>query len=101
ELEFEAARILKGMERPGTADRDINALNKLGYLQNDPIINPYLTDAEAWVIKTNVKRGLIHLNRKDVTLTDARVFDTDNVCYNATFRDAFFWNDPRGVFGSA
>lgn len=99
-LEFEACRILKGMERPGTADRDINALKYKDYLQVDPIISPYLTDDDAWFLKTDVKDGLIYINRRSMEIERDNDFDTENAKFKATFRDVFGWNDPRGIFGS-
>lgn len=100
DLEFEANRVLKSKERPGTADRDINALSQLGYLQNAPIVNPYLTDADAWFCKTDVPDGLIYINRRSMAIDEDNDFDTENMLVKATFRDVFGWNDYRGIFGS-
>lgn len=100
ELEFEVCRILKGKERPGTADRDINALMYKDYLQNDPIINPYLTDSDAWFVKTDVEDGLIYLNRREMEIEDDNDFNTENARFKVTFRDVFGWNDYRGIFGT-
>jgi hypothetical protein len=100
DLEFELCRILDGKERVGTADREINALNKKSYLGMTPVINPYLTDSDAWFLKTDVDHGLIHLDRRGMEIESDNDHDTQNASYIATFRDAFFWNDPRGIYGS-
>lgn len=100
ESEFLACRLLQNKDRPGTADRDINALKYKNYLQMDPIISPYLTDTDSWFIKTDVPEGLIHLVRRDMEVESDNETDTQNANYIMTFRDAFFWNDPRAIYGS-
>lgn len=100
DLEFDLCRIMDGKERAGTANRDINALGRKGYIGGSPVINPYLTDSDAWFLKTDVDKGLIHLNRRGMAIESDNDHDTQNASYIATFRDAFLWNDARGVYGS-
>lgn len=99
ELMFEAQRILGGKERPGTTDRDINVLNRMGKFK-DIVESPYLTDADAWFILTNVKHGLKHFERRADEFSQDNDFDTGNAKFKATARYSFGWTDPKGIYGS-
>lgn len=99
DLTFEAERILKTVGRVGTADNDINALNAMGKF-NKVVSNHYLTDTDAWFIRTNTPDGLKHFERRSDDFTQDNDFDTDNAKYKATGRYSFGWTDPRGIFGS-
>lgn len=99
DLEFETERTLKSTGRPQTADNDINALNSMGKFK-DVVATPYLTDADAWFIKTSVKKGLRHFEREAPRFSQDNDFDTDNAKYKTTFRGSWGWTDPKGIFGS-
>ena len=64
-------------------------------------VNQYLTDADAWFIRTNVKDGMKHFVRRadDFDMDDD--WDTDNAKYKATARYSFGWTDPRALYGTA
>lgn len=99
EIEFDTARILKNVDRPGTADRDINALVKLNKY-GGMVVNNYLTDTDAWFIKTNVKNGMKYFERRGDSFEMDNDFDTENAKFKASFRCSFGWTDPRGLYGS-
>ena len=99
DLEFEANRILKGHERPATAERDINALNMMGIIK-EIVATPYLTDTDAWFLRTDVRDGLKHFERREDDFTQDNDFDTDNAKFKATGRYSFGATDKRGIFGS-
>ncbi|MEI6183893.1 MAG: hypothetical protein WCP65_00080 [Bacteroidota bacterium] len=100
QLQFEAQRILKNMDRPGTAERDINAMVSLGMLPGGIVMNHYLTDTDAFFIKTDVAEGLKHFSRRALEIKDDSDFDTENVKFKASERFSFGWTDPRGIYGS-
>lgn len=100
ELEFESTRILKSVQRVGTDHNDINAMRELGMLPNGVSIWDYLTDPDAWFIKTDADEGMIRQQRRAMALTQDNDFDTDNACMKATERYAFGWADWRGIYGS-
>jgi hypothetical protein len=100
EQEFEAARILKSQGRVGTDVNDINALKELGKFRKGMTINHYLTDVDAWFIRTNAPNGMKYFSRRDDEFTTDNDFDTENAKFKATFRCSFGWTDPRGLFGS-
>jgi len=99
-LVYEAKRILAGSERPGTANRDINALNSLNVIP-DVFVNNYLTDSDAWFIRTNAPSGMCWFDREGVEFTKDDDFDTDNAKAKAYMRFVTLWGDWRGLFGSA
>lgn len=103
-LQFDVVRILKGTERPGTADRDVNALNRMNLLQQDPVVWNYLTDSDAWFIKTSENvtgNGLIYVERRAFEMDDDNDFDTHNAKFQASERYQFGAGDPRCIYGSA
>jgi len=100
ELEFTATRILKSQGRVGTADNDINALKSMGMVPQGYVVNHYLTDTDAWFIKTDVPNGLKHFVRAPLKTAMEGDFDTGNVRYKARERYSFGWSDWRGIFGS-
>lgn len=100
DLVFDAERILKSVQRVNTANNDINALNAMGRF-DDVLSNRYLTDVNAWFIKTDVTDGLKYFERKADEFAMDNDFDTSNYKYKAVGRYSFGWSDPRGVYGSA
>lgn len=99
DLQFEAERILRSPLQAGNSNNDINALRSMGKFQK-VVINHYLTDTDAWFIRTNVPDGMKHFERMGVKFSDDSDFDSDNLKYKAVERYSFGWTDPRGVFGS-
>ena len=100
DLQFEAERILRTDDRVATADNDLNALKSLGKIPQGFRINHYLTDSDAWFIKTDCGDGMLNFERRSDDFTMDNDFDTDNAKYKATGRYSFGWADPRGIFGS-
>ncbi|HET6446093.1 MAG TPA: Mu-like prophage major head subunit gpT family protein, partial [candidate division Zixibacteria bacterium] len=99
DLEFVTERLLGGRERPGTAERDINAMHKRGTIP-DWKINHYLTDTDAFFVLTDADGGLQHFKRKPIKRGVEGDFETGNMRYKARERYVFGWHDARGVFGS-
>lgn len=100
DLQFEAHRILKSTLRVGTADNDPNAIKDMGMFPGGVIINHFLTDSDAWFIKTNCPSGPKYISRRKMQFAQDNDFDTENGKYKATERYSFGWTDPRGIFAS-
>ena len=96
---FEAKRILGSDGRVGTAENDLNAIKSLGSIP-EIVTNHYLTDVDAWFIRTDVKNGMKYFERRGDEFTMDNDFDTENAKFKATGRYVFGWTDPRGVYGS-
>jgi len=98
DLWAEAEKILKTTTEVGTANNTVNVVR--GHFPKGLKVNHYLTDTDAWFIRTNVRDGMKYFVRREDTFDMDDDFDTDNAKYKATFRCAFGWTDPRGLFGS-
>jgi hypothetical protein len=99
ELQFTADRILKSTLRVGTADNDINAIKNMGMIPQGYTVNHYLTDPDAWFIKTDAPNGMKMFERVAFKTGFEGDFDTGNVRYKARERYSFGYSDPRGIFG--
>ena len=99
-LAFEFTRVLKSMQQSGTANNDVNALRDMGMLPGGVVINPYMTDTDMWLVKTDCPEGLICQNRRAVEFGQDNDFDTENAKMKGTVRKGFGWSDPLGLFGS-
>ena len=99
-LRFTAERLMKSQGRTGTADNDINALGNMGMIPQGYVVNHYLTDTDAFFIKTDVPNGMKMFVRAPVKTAMEGDFETGNVRYKARERYSFGFSDPRGIFGS-
>ncbi len=101
QLMFTAQRILRSSLRVGTANNDINAIKDMNYIPGGYCVNHYLTDPDAWFIKTSEKElGLIYWQRKGVRKASEDDFPTGNIMIKITERFGFSWGDWRCMWGS-
>jgi hypothetical protein len=99
-LMFVATRLLETQLRTGTADNDTNALRVMGAIPEGYGVNHYLTDNDAWFIKTDVPNGMKHFVRVAMQTAMEGDFDSGNVRYKARERYSFGTSDPLGMYGS-
>ena len=101
-LEFTAHRLVNSQLRPGVADNDVNALKRRNW---SIIVNPYLTDSDAWFLQdaNNKRQGMTSYTRVALSMeppmTDPR---TRNRMYPVRWRRSFgsaFWQGTFGVAG--
>jgi hypothetical protein len=100
QLQFVADRLLESTLRVGTADNDVNAIRNMGMLPQGYTINHFLTDPDAWFVKTDAPNGFKHFERAPLRTAMEADFDTGNMRYKARERYSFGWSDPRCVYGS-
>ena len=100
QLIFEAKRILGTDGRVGTDNNDLNAIKTLGSIPS-VVTNHFLTDTDAWFIRTNVQNGLKYMERRGDSFDMDNDWDTENAKFKATARYSFGWTDPRALYGSA
>lgn len=100
QLIFEAKRILATDGRVGTDANDLNALKTMGMIP-EIVTNHYLTDPDAWFIRTDVPHGMKWFERKADSFDMDNDFDTSNAKFKAQMRFSAGWTDPRGLYGSA
>jgi hypothetical protein len=101
DLQFVAERLTKTANRVGTSDNDINAVQSMGMMPQGFVVNNFLTDTNAFFIKTDVPNGLKHFQRAALKTAMEGDFDTGNMRYKARERYSFGVSDWRGIFGSA
>jgi hypothetical protein len=99
-LQFVATRLLETSLRVGTTDNDINALKNNGSIPEGYTVNHFLTDTNAWFLKTDVPNGLKHFVRVPLATSMDTDFDTGNNRYKARERYSFGVSDSLGMFGS-
>jgi hypothetical protein len=57
QLQFIADRLLESTLRPGTSDNDVNANRNMGMVPDGYTVNHFLTDTDAFFIKTDAPNG--------------------------------------------
>lgn len=100
-LIFEANRILTSVLQSGTANNDINVLKALNTFPDGIICNTYLTDPDAWFIRTNCSDGLTHYTRQAAVFDRDNDFDSKNLKASVYGRWSQGWSNFRALFGSA
>lgn len=98
---FNAERILKSALQNDTANNAVNAIKSMGLLPEGYMTSPYLTDDDAWFIKTDAPNGLTSFRRKGYEFTQDNDFDTKNAKAAGYERYSCGWTDWRSLFGSA
>ena len=100
ELQFIAERVLNSILRPGTADNDANAMKNMGMLPEGAVENHFLTDTDAFFIKTDAPNGFKFFNRSPIKTAMEGDFDTGNMRFKARERYSFGVSDWRCVFAT-
>jgi len=100
QLQFVAERVLQSPGRVSTSDNDINAMKNMGMFPEGYVVNHYLTDTDAFFIKTDAPNGMKHFVRSPMSTGMEGDFETGNVRYKARERYSFGFSDWRGMYGS-
>lgn len=96
---FNAQRILKSELQSDSANNDLNALKSMGIIPK-VVVNTYLTDADAWFIRTDVPNGMKMYIRRALKFAKDSDFDTGNAKHKATERYSVGWTDWRGLYAT-
>ena len=100
QLQFVADRLLESTLRVGTADNDVNAIRNMGMLPEGYTINHFLTDPDAFFIKTDAPNGFKHFERTPLSTNMEADFDSGNMRFKARERYSFGYSDPRSLICS-
>ena len=100
ELQFVAERVINSNLRSATADNDLNAMKSMGMLPEGAVVNHFLTDTDAYFIKTDAPNGFKYFNRAPIKTGMEGDFDTGNMRFKARERYSFGVSDWRAVFGT-
>ena len=98
--QFEAQRIMGSVLQNDTANNATNALRDSKVITQGFAVNQYLTDTDAFFLKTSCPDGLKHFMRRAVRFQDDNEFTSNNMRMKASERYSFGWTDPRGCFSN-
>ena len=100
QLQFVADSLLQTTGRVGTSDNDINSIRNQGMIPDGYVVNHYLTDTDAFFLKTDCPDGFKYFERSPMQTALEGDFDTGNMRYKARERYSFGYSNFRAVFGS-
>lgn len=101
EIEGDMCRLLDNPERPGTADRDINYVNKKGVFPGGYMDDVYLSDPAAWFVQTTDNSdGLMFYNRIAFELKSFVDDETDNMTIRSYARWGYGVSKWSGYYAS-
>ena len=100
QLAWTADRLLGSKYRTETANNDINPIASTQMIPEGYRVNQFLTDANAWFIKTDADSGFKYYEREKLEIDMFTEFDNDNLKVKALERYSFGWSNPRISFGS-
>ena len=99
-LHHVATRLLETERRVGTSDNDVSSIVSNGTYPEGHCVNHYLTDNDAWFVKTDIPNGMKFFTRVAISTSMDGDFDTGNMRYKARERYSFGVSDPLGIYGS-
>jgi phage major head subunit gpT-like protein len=99
-LMFEAERILGSTLQNDTGNNAVNAIKTMQSLGGGFHVNNFLTDADAWFVKTNVRDGMKYYTRRAAKFEQDMDFGTSNMAFKSSERYSFGWTDGRGMYGT-
>lgn len=95
---FIARRIIESELQNDTAN---NAKNIVGDMFKGGLVSwTYLTDTDAWFVKTDAPQGLTHFWRRKPDFSKDNDFDTENAKAKVTSRYSEGYGDWRSVYGT-
>ena len=98
---FIAQRILKSQLQSDTANNAINAIASTNSLPEGFMVNPFLTDTDAFFVLTDADYGLQCMVRQEPEFAEDSDFNSSNRRFKVDYRESYGWSDPRGVYGNA
>jgi phage major head subunit gpT-like protein len=99
--QFVACRLLNSQFRVDTANNDISAINNQNYMPDGYTVNQFLTDTNAWYIKTDAPDGFKYYDREAFETDIFTDFDNDNLKVKGIERYSFGVSNFRATYGSA
>jgi hypothetical protein len=99
DLDFEVNKIMKTEYEVGTTNNTVNIVRSR--FPGGVMVAHYLTDTDAWFIKTDVDNGLKFWERRAPSFETENDWDTDNAKFKVSTRYSVGWSDPKQIYGSA
>jgi len=98
DLYFVANKILESQQVVGSADNDKNIVANMGI---KPVSTAFLTDTDAWFLRTSVAMGILFYWRRKPTIERDNEFKSQNLNVMTTGRFSVDLVDWRAWYGSA
>ena len=92
----EAEKLLETQYEVGTANNTKSVI----YKKFPFVVNHYLTDTDAWFLRTDAPDGMKYFERRGDSFDTDNDWETENAKFKATTRYSAGVTDPRGLFGS-
>ncbi len=99
-LQMTAYRILNTPYRTSTPNNDINVINNWNLVPGGIAVNNFLTDDDAWYLKTDCPEGLKRMTRMAAEQQMQPDFNTQTVRMLWMMRYSFGWSDWRTIYGA-
>lgn len=99
DLDFEVNKIMKTEYEVGTANNTVNIVRSR--FPGGVFVSHYLTDTDAWFIKTDADHGLKFFERRPAMFETDNDWETDNAKFKVSTRYSVGWTYPKVLFGSA
>lgn len=96
--DFNANKIMKTEYEVGTNNNTVNVVR--GRFPAGITVSQFLTDSDAWFIRTDVKHGMKYFERRADSFDMDNDWDTENAKFKASGRYSFGNTDPRGIYAS-
>jgi len=96
-LQWKASELIKSTLSPET---NYNAVNSIQTKGLQIVINPYLTDSDAWFLLDTAQYEMLFFWRKHLTHSTTEHFDTSDLLVKVSQRCSTVAGDWRGVFGT-
>src|SRR3990167_1862285 len=97
---FESFRIVKSVLQTDTANNNINAIKAMNVFPDGILVNPYITDTDAWFIRTDCMDGTKRFTRMKPEPEQDNDFDTRNFRSSIVMRLNYGWTNFRQWYGS-
>lgn len=96
-----AKKLFGSVYEPATGNNAVNTVYGTEVIPEKFNVNVYLTDDNAWYIKTDADVGFKCFNRDPLEIDTQEDFDTKSVKVSATERYSMSWTNPRAGFASS
>lgn len=99
---FNAVRLLRSLQQPGTANNDINAVRATNAIPEGVKVNHFFTSNNAWFLRTNISAemgGLVLFQRYFQPLDQDNDFHTKNALASSIEMYSAGYGDPRCAYG--
>jgi hypothetical protein len=94
---FNATKILETKYKVGAADNDVNVVSNMNL---ELVVTNYLTDQDAWFLKTDAINGLTFYTRRGADIERDNDISTQNLAIVTTMRFDTGFTDWRGCYGN-